>query len=136
MTDYVQYHNPLKNPPLEPQPDYFGIYTRKPVGSVKHGDRVWVVTSSRKPRRYQVVEWFRVSEIEENMPTDENIVSGNEGAFFRSPLRIDDQPWFADFLKNQGNFGRGFSPITERRFIRGLETAARLPGPAAQAPRR
>ena len=32
IRDWVQYHNPAKNPPLGHQPGYFGIYTRKPVG--------------------------------------------------------------------------------------------------------
>jgi hypothetical protein len=114
MRDHVQYHNPTKNPPLEHEDGYFGIYTRKGVRSVSDGDRVWVITSSgSSPRRYFIVEWFVVDKIEEKMPLGENVVSGGEGQFFRKLVRIDDKRWFPAFLKHQGNFGRGFSPITE-----------------------
>ena len=124
MTEYVQYHNPAKNAPLQHQPGYFGIYTRKAIGSVNNGDRVWVITSSGPPRRYYLVEWFTVDDAEDNMPHDDNIVSGSHGKFFRSPVRLDEKVWFREFLRNQGNFGRGFSPITQTKFIRGLKAAA------------
>lgn len=124
MTDYVQYHNPAKNPPLSHEEGYFGIYTRKSVQSVSIGDRVWVITSSGPPRKYFLVEWFTVDDIEVNMPLEENIVSGGKGRYFRRLTRLDHEVWFPAFLRNQGNFGRGFSPITDREFIRGLEIAA------------
>lgn len=135
MRDHIQYHNPVKNPSLDHQDNYFGIYTRKAVTSGEGGDRVWVITSDGSPRRYYVVEWFIVDQIDDNMPLEENIVSGRKGRFFRELIRIDDKSWFPDFLKTQGNFGRGFSPITDSQFVRGLETAARAVSPPA-GPRR
>ena len=136
MTDWVQYHNPRKNPPLRHDSGYFGIYTRKPIGSVECGDRVWVITSTlQQPKHYQLVEWFEVDEVEVNMPSEDNIVSGHRGRFYRPQVRIDHAPWFPAFLRNQGNFGRGFSPITHGRFIAGLEDAAGLRRPVGRLTR-
>jgi hypothetical protein len=137
MTDWVQYHNPAKNPPFGHEDGYFGIYTTKPVGTVKPADRVWVVTSSgERPKHYQLVQWFEVEEVEANMPAEENIVSGSHGRFYSRAPRIDQEPWFTEFLKVMGNFGRGFSSISDKRFIEGLEAAAAILPPSSRSTRR
>ena len=137
MTDWVQYHNPAKNPPLDHETDDYGIYTRKPVGSVQLGDRVWVVTSAGdRPKQYQLAGWFDVAAVEANLPADDNVVSGTRGQFYRDGRRIDQEPWFAEFLRTQGNFGRGFSSIADRKIIDGLKYTARVRGAESRVRRR
>ncbi len=53
-------------------------------------------------------------------------ISGTTGKFLRPQKRIDCEAWFAEFKKTNGNFGLGFQPMNEVRFIEALETTARL----------
>ena len=50
--------------------------------------------------------------------------AGSIGHKFDPMIRIDDQPWFGEFKRRQGNFSFGFSPISDDRVIAGLEELA------------
>lgn len=51
-------------------------------------------------------------------------VLGSAGRLFSPMPVLDDEEWFPEFKRSQGNFAFGFQSITDARFVRGLETVA------------
>ncbi len=126
MDDYVAYHNPEKMKCRAKDLKVHAVLTKKDISGIR-GARVWLITGEGKPRKYYLCDWFIVDRIETiDDPNFLKRISGTEGKFIRPQKRIDGEPWFADFKKTNGNFGLGFQPINEVRFVKALETTARL----------
>ena len=41
-------------------------------------------------------------------------------------IELNDQDWFEEFKKSQGNFAFGLQRISDERFIRGLEELSEI----------
>lgn len=124
MTNFVQYHNPDKNEALRRPNGRFAICTRKSIAGVNRGDRVWLFTSSGVPRDYKLIEWFDVDGVNTH-DSGEKIVFGHRGVHLDDPVSLTAQPWIDEFVQHMGRFGRGFSRLTRRRYLRALEKIAR-----------
>jgi len=122
MDDYVQYHNSevMGFSCLEfSGNDGFRIVTSKHVSKLT-GSRIWLIGGIEKPRKYYLCYTFIVDTIE---PVDGDFrfaLRGQEGIFLRSPILLNDFPWFTDFLKSQRNFSLGVQKI-EKKFVDELE---------------
>jgi len=94
----------------------------KPMGA-----RVWLIAGEKaKPTyRYYLSQWFVV---DKTVPDAGRVVaSGGTGKYLESRPGLDQEPWFAGFRKEKGNFKFGISPISDAAVIRSLEKIAGLP---------
>ncbi len=126
MNEYLAYHNPETMGFRAAELKEHAVLTKKEVPRII-GDRVWLVTGEAKPRKYFLCGYFIVNRIETiDDPNFRKRISGTIGKFIRPIRRLDQEEWFADFKHSNGNFGLGFQPINEVRFIKGLEKVAGL----------
>ncbi len=124
MDDFLAYHNPEKMGERASDLKVHAVLTRKEVPRII-GDRVWLVTGEGSPRTYYLCNWFIVDRIETiDDPYFRKRISGKIGKWIRPILRLDEYEWFPDFKRSNGNFGLGFQPINEVRFIKALEEIA------------
>ncbi|MBA3351214.1 MAG: hypothetical protein H0U23_02095 [Blastocatellia bacterium] len=124
MNDFLAYHNPEKMGERAIDLEVHAVLTKKEVPRII-GDRVWLVTGEGSPRKYYLCDWFIVDRIETiDDPYFRKRISGRAGNFIRPMRRLDEHEWFPDFKRSNGNFGLGFQPINEVRFIKALEKIA------------
>ena len=129
MAEFVVYHNPDRMGYTADAVDGFNILTNKNVPSVL-GSRVWLLTGEGAPRTYYLRGHFTATR---RSRSDEAgfawLVEGSRTSGFKLPRRrwviLNDEPWFRDFRRSQGNFALGLQSITDRRYIKGLEKALR-----------
>ena len=114
ISDFVQYHKPQSMVHGSPRLGRFWILTNKPwVRQRLPGRRVWLIAGEASPRRYTLRQTFIADEVRPSpVPGFEHLVSGGYGMRFQR-LRIDGEPWFREFQREQGNFAFGLSPIRE-----------------------
>lgn len=110
-SDYVVYHifERMGYPAIEV--GNLAIYTRKPAtGAV--GSRVWLITGTGRPRRYFLRATFIVSGVEvSDRPDFQTRLTGTDGQLFDPMPALHDAPWFPTFIRKQGRFAFGFSPV-------------------------
>jgi hypothetical protein len=127
MRHFLVYHNPdamgySLNEDSDQEP-VFSIVTNKPVRTLL-GDRIWLITSEGRPRKYYLYETFLVDAIDRDEESPyTNIAKGAEGQHFHPMIRLDDQPWFDAFRKSQGNFAFGLQAIKDPLHIHALSDA-------------
>ena len=66
-----------------------------------------------KPKANTLAGWFIVSKV---LPPDARKLYrliGTEGRGFEPPIKLDDEPWFPDYLSSQVNFKSGFHVIID-----------------------
>lgn len=125
MKEYVVYHNPDEmGYELKPNTsDHHSIVTNKKVSDNVIGCRVWLLTGEGSPRTFMLHSYFIVDEEPTASEEFQTELSGKGRGF--DPMRtLNDEEWFPDFKRTQGNFAFGFQRITEPRFIEGLEAIA------------
>ena len=127
MKDFLVYHNPdvmgidvTKMSPLS-------IVTNKPVTADVKGNRVWLLTASGRPRTFLLRSCFIVDQVDQNVDGFQTKLSGATGQVFDPMIELNDEKWFGDFKKSQGNFAFGLQRIQDERFILGLEQLAAAP---------
>ena len=126
MKDFVMYHNPdAMGIEVESMPGLSIVTDKEPKGI--EGSRIWLLTGRGSPRRYFLRSWFIVDRIEPE-PTGrfKSKLSGTSGKVFDPMIELNQEPWFADFVRSQGRFAFGFQAIKEERFVKGLKRVARL----------
>ena len=124
MKDFVIYHNPEVMGRSASELVEFSVVTNKPVSNIE-GDRVWLVTGEGRPRTFYLCAWFIADRVERNTdPEFGTCVAGTHGKFFHPMIELNNEQWFGEFQRSQGNFAFGLQPITDSRFIAGLESAA------------
>jgi hypothetical protein len=124
--ELVQYHNPDK---LGRRPTYHrdrvGVFWRG-NRSVPNGARVWLVVgeTNEGTKRYWLWYWFIADQVDQV----EKRASGSRHTRFAPPVEIGHLPWFREFQRFMGNFGRGLSPLRNRDVVN-FEAAvgARIP---------
>ena len=121
MSNYIVYHNPDKMP-FPASESAFAVLTNKTVSQNVCGSTIWLITGDCRPRRFYLVLNF-IADVVESGKDDgfRTRIRGEHGHKFDPKIRIDDQPWFPEFKRRQGNFSFGFSPIGDDRVIAGLE---------------
>ena len=111
---FVQYHNSEKMGYGCDQISDFQIVTRKPLQWLQEsvlGSVVWLIVGEGRPRRFSVCLMFQADQLGPAPTTGfEYVVRGRHGRRFAA-LRIDEEPWFAEFRASQGNFAFGLSEI-------------------------
>ncbi|MCX7783211.1 MAG: DUF3883 domain-containing protein [Meiothermus sp.] len=79
------------------------------------GNKVWIIAGIGKPREYYLCSWFVADGIDENEDDYfKNIVYGSERtsrAIIDPPIKLNDLPWFKEFLRTQANFSFGLRVI-------------------------
>lgn len=120
MQHFVVYHNPdvMGYPALDVE--RLAIYTNKRRSDAT-GCRIWLITGEGKPRQYKLRSTFIVEAISpSDKPQFGARIIGKEGHLFHPMPVLNGEPWFAPFLKKQGNFAFGFQPINDGEVEAGL----------------
>ena len=120
MQHFVVYHNPdvMGDPALDV--DRLAIYTNKRRTDAA-GSRVWLISGVGKPSKYQLRSTFIVETVgASDKPQFGARITGREGHLFHPMPTLNDEPWFGQFLKKQGNFAFGFQPINDSAVEDGL----------------
>lgn len=124
ISDFVIYHNPDVMGPLEDEPT-FEVFTNKSVSGAKPGDRVWLITGEGTPRKFSLACWFYIDGFRS---ADElgfkHCISGSEGEAFSPFVEIEQDEWFTQLKKDQGNFAFGFNQINTPGALKGLKALA------------
>lgn len=123
-SDYVVYHNADQRGSAM-DVTVKAIVTSKSIKNVL-GSRIWLITGEDRPKKYFLRGWFRADKVKPtNYDGFAHRVSGKEGPWFKKLMPIGSEEWFPDLRHSQGNFGLGMQPITDQRFVRGLERIAK-----------
>ena len=125
MSHYIVYHNPDSMGYPASEITGFSVVTDKPAPPDLEGSTIWLLTGQGTPRRYYLVQRFTADRIESG--EDQGFrtrVAAETGDHFHPMIRIDEEEWFRDFLRSQGNFSFGLQRISDDRFITGLEEVA------------
>jgi len=81
------------------------------------------------PKRYSLCYWFTADGKESgDFQGYQYHVIGTNGERFIPPIPLNDQAWFPEFRRSQGNFAFGLSPITQTEFIEALTQLASADG--------
>jgi hypothetical protein len=124
MNHYLVYHNPDMMGQASEIRDFSAV-TDKPAGPDLQGSTIWLITGEGNPRKYYLVQRFTADVIQsrehERFKTR---ISSETGERFSPMCRLDEEEWFRDFERSQGNFAFGLSPIRVERYITGLEDVA------------
>jgi hypothetical protein len=127
MSSFASYHNPDTMGCRADRVKGFRVSTSKSLSNII-GGRVWLITGEGKPRTYYLVGVFtaKTRTISKD-PGFDWIIEGPTSSGTRLPrrawVRLNDEPWFPDFRKSQGNFGFGVQPIYNASLVAGLEAA-------------
>ncbi len=125
MADYVVYHNPDVMGYGALDVGDLSIYTNKDPGNVA-GSRVWLLTGEGSPRKFLLRATFLISEVRKSdRPEFKTRVLGKAGTLMHPMPVLNDEPWFNQFKKSQGNFAFGFQPIGEPDAVAGLHALFR-----------
>jgi hypothetical protein len=121
--DVIVYHNPDKMPYPATEVTEPGILTNKRVSRNAVGDRIWLLTGEGNPRRFFLRAVFTATDVESGEEHGfRTHIFGKKGKFFQPMIELTDEDWFQDLKRSQGNFAFGYQPITDLRFVRGLES--------------
>lgn len=123
MKDFVVYHNPDSMGVDVRSMDALSIVTDKKIRDVQDS-RVWLLTGKGSPRVFLLRSYFIVDRIENNTEGFQTKLSAKKGRVFDPMVEMNQEGWFDDFKKSQGNFAFGLQRIKEDRFVRGLEGLA------------
>lgn len=124
VQDYIVYHNPDVMGPLEHNSG-FRVFTNKGISKTNIGDRVWLITGSGKPRRFFLARWFYIDAFNAGEDRGFKIcISGSVGQNFDPFIEIEQEEWFVQLKRDQGNFAFGFSRITTPGTANRLEMLA------------
>lgn len=131
MADFLVYHNPDRMLYSADKVRGASAVTDKPRGAEVLGSRIWLLTGEGQPRTYFLTGCFEITGIEPH--DDEEFRTRVVGVWEKKLPRkrwvvLNDEKWFPDFRKKQGNFAFGFQPIRETSFVRGLERALKRAG--------
>jgi hypothetical protein len=125
VSDFLVYHNPDTMKYSAREITGLSIVTNKPATGVK-GARVWLITGEGKPRTYYLCGHFFADEVGPSPQKGfRTRVAGSRGLLIRKWPVLNDEPWFPDFRRGQGNFAFGLQPIADRVVIRELERIAK-----------
>ena len=98
------------------------MLTNKTVSQNVCGSTIWLITAEGRPRQFYLVLNFVADVVESGEGEGfRTRIRGEHGHKFDPMIRIDDQPWFTEFKRQQGNFSFGFSSINDDRVVAGLE---------------
>ena len=121
MKDFLVYHNPDVMGVDVTNMSPLAIVTNKPVTDDVIGNRVWLLTASGRPRTFLLRSYFFVDQVDNNVDGFLTKLSGASGKVFDPMIELNNEQWFRDLKKSQGNFAFGLQRIQEERFILGLE---------------
>lgn len=124
MKDFLVYHNPDSMGVDVRKVDPFAIVTNKPVTDDIIGSRVWLLTASGRPRIFLLRSFFIVDQVDANVARFQTKLSAASGKVFDPMIELNNEQWFRDLKKSQGNFAFGLQRIQEKRFVLGLEQLA------------
>jgi len=131
MRNFIAYHNPDAMGYPASEIDTLSVMTNK-APSHAQGSRVWLITGEGRPRSFSLCGYFIVDAVEPSYDSRfQTCNRGNAGSLFDSMPCLDAEPWFDEFKRSQGNFSLRFQPITDQRFIAGLEEVASRAHPSS-----
>jgi hypothetical protein len=120
MQDYVVYHKAEKMGYPALDIDNLAIYTKKPTDG-KKGNRIWLIAGEGTPRKYFLRATFIINSIEPSeKPEFTTRVNGTDGQLLDPMPTLNSEPWFSDFVEEQGRFAFGFNRINNAVAIEAL----------------
>ena len=116
MAHYVGYHSADRMGYSADEITDIGLYTNK--AGAAEGDVIWVVAGDEgQPKAYRLAYWFVVDTIDtpaDNQQFGRTLYGTEHGVINR---RLNDESWFAAFLRRMGNFGRGLTRLEESEIL-------------------
>src|SRR5213080_1431177 len=101
MSNYIVCHNPDQRGFPANQSD-LSILTNKAAPRDVCGSTIWLITGAGKPRRFFLALKFVADEVRSG--EDEGFrtrISGEHGRRFDPMVRLDGEPWFAEFKRQR-----------------------------------
>jgi 5-methylcytosine-specific restriction endonuclease McrA len=123
---FVAYHNVRKNGRSLIPSDSMRFFSRK-LGVLKQalGHLVWVIQGLPGTGRttiFQVLSVQRATEVISTADDAGNFqITGQAVLTFDPPLQVNDLGWFRDLYASQRNFSLGFSQITNKAALEGMQ---------------
>ncbi len=120
MRDYVVYHKAEKMGYPALDIENLAIYTKKPTDGTK-GNRVWLLAGEGSPRKYYLRATFLINSVEPSeKPAFTSRVTGTDGQLLEPMPSLNSEPWFSDFVEEQGRFAFGFNRIKNTTAVEAL----------------
>lgn len=120
MRDYVVYHKAEKMGYPALDIECLAIYTKKPTDGAK-GNRIWLIAGEGSPRKYYLRATFLINSVEpSDKPEFTTRITGTDGQLLDPMPSLNEEPWFAGFVEEQGRFAFGFNQIKNTKAIDAL----------------
>jgi hypothetical protein len=122
--NYVAYHSAdIMGYEYGPGPAQFRFFSRKSRKFLERsiGCDVWVVTGTRNQKRkmvYRLAAVYQPDEVRDCRGCFH--VLGKRGCIFRSPVELNDAPWFQTLFREQNRFSFGFNRIQAEAVVKAL----------------
>ena len=125
MTDFVVYHNTDQMGELTDPGEWLSVFTNKSHLDVL-GERIWLIVGEGQPRKYYLGMWLRAETVEPDATGAFSMEIKGRGRVLGKDERplLNDESWFAAFLRRQGSFGFGLNPVGDTAVERELKRLA------------
>lgn len=120
MRDYVVYHKAEKMGYPALDIENLAIYTKKPTNGT-YGNRIWLIAGEGSPRKYYLRATFLINSVEPSEKSEFiTRVTGTDGQLLDPMPLLNEEPWFAGFVEEQGRFAFGFNQIKNGMAVEAL----------------
>jgi len=125
MTDFVAHHDTEQMGELTNSGEWLSVFSNKSHLDVL-GERIWLIVGEGQPRRYYLGLWLRAEAVEPDATGAFPMEIQGHGRVLGKDERplLNDESWFAAFLRRQGNFGFGLNPVGDTAVERELKKLA------------
>ena len=125
MTDFVVYHNTDQMGELTDSGEWLSVFTNK-SGQAFLGERIWLIVGEGQPRKYYLGMWLQAEAVEPDATGAFSMEIKRHGRVLGKDERplLNDESWFAAFLRRQGSFGFGLNPVGDTAVERELKRLA------------
>ncbi len=107
MRHFVAYHNTEKISRTLAQDDPLCVVANQPVEDLL-GQTIWFVVGQGEPQpRYALGSVFLADQVGASTDRRFRNFARGRGHVFDPPVRLNDEPWFADFRDSMGQFAFG-----------------------------
>jgi len=123
LRHFVNYHNPEPTGSDFTAVKTFGASSNKRVRDIE-GDIAWMIGRKRDTTEFYLYARFRVDAQRAEKDNDKAFhVSGKNGYWFKSPVLLNDLPWFADMKRKATSNSAGFHTVSDEDILDGLRAA-------------
>ncbi|MCE2900737.1 MAG: hypothetical protein ACK6DP_20300 [Gemmatimonas sp.] len=123
LRHFVTYHNPGTTGSDFTTVKTFGALSTKRVRDIE-GDMAWMIGRKQDTSDFYLFGRFRVAAQRQDPANAASFhVSGTNGYWFKSPVLLNDLPWFADMKRKAAGSTAGFHAVNDEDVLDGLRAA-------------